>query len=208
MFSTKIYRTSLIAIACLLVGLSSQTPAIAQTSALATVQQFVSQALDVMADKQAPVAQKQQQLRQLIEPRFDFREMSKQSLGPHWRGLSPEQQATFTQTFKAFIENAYLDKIGNYRGQKVNFLKQSSLGEGYQQVFTSIVQQGAQPIPVNYLMEQKDGQWKVYDVTVDNISIIANYRNQFNRIMNEQGYDKLIASLKSKEQQLSQPPGA
>lgn len=173
------------------------------TGPLDTTRQFVDQALHILADKQTPVAQRSAQLRQLLEPNFDFTEMSRSALGYHWKQLSPEQRANFTNTFKSFIESAYSSKINEYSGQKVDFVKQTSLGSGYAQVFTNIVQTGKNPIAVNYLLEQKGGGWKVYDVTVDNISIIANYRNQFNRVINENGFDKLLADLKSKEQQIN-----
>ena len=101
------------------------------------------------------------------------------------------------------MESAYLSKIGEYSGQKVEFIKQSSLGDGYAQVASNILQPSKPSIPVNYLLEQKDGSWKVYDVTVDNISIIQNYQNQFNRVINEDGFDKLLADLKAKQRQLA-----
>jgi phospholipid transport system substrate-binding protein len=187
-------------IAALIAGAGA---ALADRGPLDTTQQFVNEALRVLADKQTPMPQRQKALRELLEPRFDFTEMSRSALGYHWKSLSPDQRAQFTEIFKNFIESAYLSKIGEYSGQRVEFLKQSSMGDGYAQVFTKIVQSGKDPIPVNYLLEQKDGDWKVYDVTVDNISIIANYRNQFNRVINEQGFDKLLSDLKAKQQQLS-----
>jgi phospholipid transport system substrate-binding protein len=174
----------------------------ADNSPLQSTQEFVNQALKIMADKQTPVADRERQLRQVIEPVFDFTEMAREALGPHWRGLKPDQRKDFAEVFKGFMETAYLSKIGDYSGQRVEFVKQSSLGAGYAQVSSNIVQSGRAPIPVNYLLEQTDGSWKVYDVTVDNISIIQNYQNQFNRVINEKGFDKLLADLKAKQQQL------
>jgi phospholipid transport system substrate-binding protein len=174
----------------------------AATSPLQSTQEFVNQALKIIADKQTPVADRASQLRELIEPRFDFTEMARQALGRHWRSLRPDQRQDFADVFKSFMETAYLSRIGDYSGQRVEFVKQSSLGAGYAQVNSNIVQTGKAPIPVNYLLEQTDGNWRVYDVTVDNISIIQNYRNQFNRVINENGFEKLLADLKAKQQQL------
>lgn len=168
-----------------------------------TTRQFVNQALTIMADKQTPVGDRQRQLRELIEPHFDFTEMARQALGPHWRELTPNQRQDFAGVFKGFMESAYLSRIGAYSGQRVEFIRQSSLGDGYAQVFSNIVQANKAPIQVGYLLEQKDGSWKVYDVMVDNISIIENYRNQFNRVINENGFDKLLADLRAKQRQLS-----
>ncbi len=175
----------------------------ADTSPLQSTQEFVSQALTIMANKQTPVVDRARQLRGLIEPRFDFTEMARQTLGPHWHSLTLDQRQDFANVFKGFIESAYLSRIGNYAGQRVEFIKQSSLGAGYAQVDSNILQTGKASIPVNYLLELKDGSWKVYDVTVDNISIIQNYQNQFNRVINENGFDKLLADLKAKQLQLA-----
>jgi len=174
----------------------------AETTPLDSTRDFVNQALQIMADKQTPVAERQRQLRAVIEPHFDFIAMARQSLGPHWRQLRPEQRQDFATTFKGFIESAYLSRVGDYSGQKVEFIKQSSLGLGYAQVHSNIVQAGKPPIAINYLLEQQDDGWKVYDVTVENISIIQNYQNQFNRIINNDGFDKLLTDLKAKRQQL------
>ncbi len=183
------------------------TPARAQTSATAATQEFVNQALGILRDKQKSVVEKRRELKPLIEARFDSAEMSRSTLGYHWRSLTPDQRATFTRLFTDFIEAAYLDKVQDYAGQQVQFGQSRSLGQGYAEVDTNIVQAGKDPIPVNYLLEQTDNGWKVYDVTVDSISIIANYRNQFNRVINEQGFPKLMADLRAKQQQLGSELG-
>jgi phospholipid transport system substrate-binding protein len=134
---------------------------------------------------------------------MDFTEMSRSALGYHWRSLTPEQRSQFSTLFTSFIEDAYLSKIQDYSGQQVQYLKESPLGEGYSRVDTAIVQPGKQSLKVAYMLEQKGGEWLVYDVTVDNISIIANYRNQFNRVINDQGFDKLMADLKAKQRELA-----
>ena len=165
----------------------------------AVVKQTVNQALEVLRDKDTPLAQRQDKLRQIVSSTFDFSEMAKSALGYHWKQISPDQQQEFTNVFIAFIEDSYLSKINDYRGQQVSFLKSTSDGSGDAQVNTDIVGSGKEPIHVNYKLLQKDGTWKIYDVTVDAISIIANYRNQFNRVMNNKGYDTLISDLKSKQ---------
>jgi phospholipid transport system substrate-binding protein len=176
-------------------------PALAQTSAKAVTQDFIDQALRIMRDKQKPVQEKRRELKPLIEMHFDATEMARSSLGYHWRSLTPDQRADFTRVFTDFIEAAYLDKVQDYSGQQVQFGQSRILGEGYAAVDTTIVQAGKDPIPVTYLLEQTGG-WKIYDVAVDNISIIANYRNQFNRVINEQGFPKLMADLRAKQKQL------
>jgi phospholipid transport system substrate-binding protein len=172
-------------------------------SPMSVVQTTVNQALDVLRDKQTPLAQRQEKLRQIVANTFDFTEMAKSALGYHWKQLTPEQQQEFTNVFISFIEDSYLSKINDYHDQQVQFLKVVNLGPDETQVNSDIVQQGKDPIHVNYRLMKRDGTWKIYDVTVDAISIIANYRNQFNRVMNNQGYDALIKDLKSKQAALA-----
>jgi phospholipid transport system substrate-binding protein len=202
---SRLVRASLV-IALLMVGWSRPSIASADDdSAMATTQSMVNQALKILAGKATPQATRAAELRDLIGPKFDFTEMSRSAVGYHWKTLTPAQQADFTQTFTGFIEAAYSSKIGDYSGQQVNFIKQTPMGDGYAQVFSVIVQpDGKASVPVNYLLGQKGGNWKIYDVTVDGISIIANYRTQFNRVINADGFDKLLADLKAKQQQLNQ----
>jgi phospholipid transport system substrate-binding protein len=171
---------------------------------MSVVKTTVNQALGVLGDKSTPLAQRQDKLRQIVAQTFDFKEMAKSALGYHWKELTPAQQQEFTNAFVAFIEDSYLSKINDYRGQQVNFLKVTNDGPQYAQVNTDIVQpNGKDAIHVNYRLLKEDGTWKIYDVTVDAISIIANYRNQFNRVMNSKGYDTLIKDLKAKQAALA-----
>jgi phospholipid transport system substrate-binding protein len=170
---------------------------------MSVVKGTVDQALDVLRDKNTPLAQRQDKLRQIVAATFDFTEMAKSALGYHWKAITPAQQQEFTTAFVAFIEDSYLSKINDYSGQQVNFLRASNEGAQYAQVNTDIVQPKGDAIHVNYRLLQENGTWKIYDVTVDAISIIANYRNQFNRVMNNKGYDTLIADLKSKQAALA-----
>jgi phospholipid transport system substrate-binding protein len=173
-----------------------------------TVNQVVNKTLPVLRDKRTPLPQRRRRLRGLLEQHFDFPDMARIALGYHWREISPTKRAQFTQLFTAFIENAYLSKIQDYAGQDVAVLGENSEGQGYARVRSEITQPGKQPIKVDYLLRDFDGDWKIYDVTVDAISIVANYRNQFNRVINDQGFDKLMADMKVKQQQLQASMGS
>lgn len=199
---------AMIAAAALILLAALPSPASAQSGAKTATRDMVDKALNILADKSTSVAQRRHELRAVIEPRFDFTEMSRSALGFHWRSLTPTQRADFTDVFKNFIEDAYLSKIQDYSGQKVRYGSARSLGNGYAEVGTEIVQAGKNPVPVKYLLDNKSGSWKVYDVTVDNISIVANYRTQFNRVINERGFDQLMADLRAKQRQLAQSLGA
>ena len=171
---------------------------------MSVVKTTVNQALDVLRDAQTPLAQRQDKLRQIVSATFDFTAMAKSALGYHWKQITSDQQQEFTKAFVAFIEDSYLSKVNDYRGQQVAFLRMTTDGPQYAQVNTDIVQPGdKEPIHLNYSLVQEGSTWKIYDVTVDAISIIANYRNQFNRVMNNQGYATLISDLKNKQAALA-----
>jgi phospholipid transport system substrate-binding protein len=188
-----------IATAC---GLAA--PAHALSTPMTVVQTTVNQALDILRDHSTPLAQRQEKLREIVSASFDFREMSRSAMGYHWRSLAPEQRKEFTHVFTTFIEDSYLAKVSDYSNQHVDYLSwRNNGGPEYAQVKTNIVQTGKPPINFNFLLLDRGKGWKIYDVTVDAISIIANYRNQFNRVMNNKGYAVLIGDLESKQAALA-----
>jgi phospholipid transport system substrate-binding protein len=194
---------ALAAVAMAMTLASPFTPRAWADDPMSVVQNTVNQSLSVLRDRSIPLQSRQDKLRQIVSGTFDFTEMARSALGYHWKQISPAQQQEFTQTFVAFIQDSYLSKINDYRGQQVQFLGARNDGAEYNQVNTDIVQDGKDPVHVNYRLLQKNGNWKIYDVNIDSISIIANYRNQFNRVMNNKGYDTLINDLKSKQAALA-----
>jgi len=179
---------------------------------MASVKSVIDQAIVVFKDKQIPPSDREQKLRALAENRMDFAEMARSAIGYHWKDFTPEQKAEFVPLFTAFIEDAYLSRIETYSVEKVDQQIQSSLiqfnrettdGPDYATVFSTVVLKDRNnPIQVNYLMRRHDNDWKIYDITLDAISVIANYRNQFNRVLNNGGYDKLVSILREKQQAL------
>jgi phospholipid transport system substrate-binding protein len=174
------------------------------------VQTTVGQVLDTLQTHGMPQTERQRRVIEIVADRFDFSEMARSSLGYNWKALAPAQQQQFVPLFTAFMEDAYLNKLNGYSGQQVQFTGQSATGDGTAEV-KSVVQptdQSQQPIHINYLLRQVDGQWKVYDVAVDDISITANYRNQFNRVIASQGFDALLSTMREKQQALHDSIGA
>jgi phospholipid transport system substrate-binding protein len=192
------------------VGLKAQGAAIAAGDPLATVRTSVDQALQVLQDKSMARAQRQRKVIDLVADRFDFTGMARSSLGYNWSKLTPEQQRQFVPLFTSFMEDAYLDKLSGYSGQKVEFTGQSMQGGGYAEVRTTVApsESGRAPIRINYEMKRTGDDWKVYDVTIDDISITANYRNQFNRVINERGFPALVSAMRRKQQELRSSIGA
>lgn len=169
------------------------------------VKNTVKQVLDVLNDHQTPTNMRRHKLVQLVADHFDFASMARSTLGSNWRKLTPDQRQRCVPLFTAFMEGAYLNKLESYSGQKIEFLNETFDGPGYSQVRTRVIppNDGQQPIRLDYRLQQTDGDWRVYDVIVDGISITANYRNQFSRVINNEGFDALMNKMRSKQQELT-----
>jgi len=180
----------------------------------AELKDAIAEAVALFKDQSMPLPERREKLRDLAQRRFDFAAMSRSVLGYHWRDLNPDQRKQFIALFSGFIQDAYLSKLHDYTVQKVQqqvqtlniqYVRETFDGPDYAQVNTTVQLQGQKdPIQVNYLMHLDGGHWRVYDVTIDAISLIANYRNQFNRVINNSGYDQLVSDLRAKQQQLHQ----
>jgi phospholipid transport system substrate-binding protein len=175
---------------------------------MAQVRSGVSDVMAVFKVPEMPLKDRREKLRELGTKYFDFNSMARSIMGYHWRELSPAQRDEFVAVFTRFIEDAYLSKLQDYSVKKVadelpsvkiEFTREIFDGPDYAQVYSTVtLKEQKDPIDLNYLMHLADGKWKVYDVTVDAISVIANYRNQINRVMNDGGYDNVVADLRAK----------
>lgn len=180
---------------------------------MASVKGTIDQAVAVFKDKSIPTADREQKLRAIAEQRFDFERMARAAVGYHWRDFTPDQRKEFVPLFTKFIEDVYLSRIESYSVEKVQQEIQSSAiqfsrermdSADEAEVFSNVTLQNRdKPVQVNYLLEHSAGGWKIYDISVDSISVIANYRNQFNRVLNDGGYDKLVSIIRQKQQALS-----
>lgn len=173
----------------------------------------VEQVIALFKDRQMQLAERRRKLREIAEQNFDFTDMARSALGYHWRTLSTRQRQAFVPLFTEFIEDAYLSKLQESTvreieqklpGVSVQYVGETFTGPDYAEVDTTLrIEKGRSPVEVNYSLRREAGGWKIYDVTLDSISVISNYRNQFNRIINNQGFDTLMADLQRKRQQLS-----
>ena len=179
---------------------------------LARVRTGVADVIAVFRDPAMPLAERRQKLNALADKYFDFEAMARSVMGYHWRNLTAAQRAEFTPLFAEFIKDAYLAKMQDYVVKKVqaelpavrfNYTREAFDGADYATVYCNIfLPEQKDPIPINYLMHRVNGEWRVYDLTVASIDVIANYRNQFNHAMNADGFDKLIATVREKRQAL------
>jgi phospholipid transport system substrate-binding protein len=165
---------------------------------------IINQILEVLRNptyKNSP-KQMRERLRAIVEGHLDLPGMARSALGTHWRSLSAADREQFVTLFTRLMEDTYIGKAASYSGETVQFIRAFNDGPEYAQVDTKIIQAGRDPISVNYRLQLEDGDWKVYDVLVDNISLTSNYRTQFNRVINRDGYPKLVEMMKNKIQQL------
>ena len=141
--------------------------------------------------------ERREKLKEVIHQRFDFTEMAKRSLGAEWRRRSPEEQMEFVELFTDLLKRAYLEQIESYSGEKIQYLKDLE-GDNYADVATKIVDNKGQEYSVNYRLHNRNGDWKVYDVVIEDISLVNNYRSQFNRVLAKGSYEDLVNTMKGK----------
>jgi phospholipid transport system substrate-binding protein len=137
------------------------------------------------------------QLRKTVEPIFDFREMAKRSLGPHWRDLTSEERQAFVPLFRNFLGQVYLDRITSHDVEKVLFSRET-LDKDYAEVDTKVIAGNGDQVPIVYLLKRVDGDWKVYDLIIDNVSIVNNYRAQFDRVIFHSSYKELVKRIRQR----------
>lgn len=137
------------------------------------------------------------QLRPIVYPLFDFREMAMRSLGSHWKTIDAPQQKEFIAVFTKLLERTYADEIALYNGQQVVYRGEKYDGD-YVEVDTQLVGRDKQRYSVVYRLHKVEGKWRVYDVVVENISLVRNYREQFNRALSKDSFATVLSNMKEK----------
>jgi len=163
--------------------------------------QVIDKALEVLNNPAyAGPAQKKKRhglVKDLVDRHFDYREMAKRSLGPTWRKLNQTQRNEFVQLFAELLESSYSDKIDRYaKHVKVDYTGESLDGE-FAEVRTVVVRPNDR-IPLTYRLYNESGTWKVYDVVIEGVSLVSNYRAQFAKVIHESSYAELVKRLRTK----------
>ena len=165
------------------------------------VRTAVDKAIQILKDPKLQSQDKKREridrLREALNPIFDYEEMAKRALGTHWRRRTPVEQEEFVKLFRDFLERIYSDKIDLYGGEKVRFGREL-IDKDFAQVESTIIKPKGEELAVIYKLRQLNGQWKVYDAVVENISIVNNYRSQFDRIISSSSYEELVKRLQEK----------
>lgn len=153
---------------------------------------------------EAKTAQRRTMIRAIASEIFDFTEISQRSLGRHWPGRTPAERAEFVRLFGDLLEHSYITKIEGYAGETIQYAGEIIDGD-LAIVRTRIVTRQGTEIPVDYRMFRTGDRWRAYDVGIEGVSLVANYRSQFNAIIQRTGYPDLVAKLRAKQDERPGP---
>ena len=168
---------------------------------LGAVQTNVNKVLEVLRDPklkgESAKRIKKEKLEAIYEQMFDEVELSMRTMGGNWNKLNPAQQKEFIQLYRQILEKAYIDKILSYTNEKIVFSKENMLSNNQAEVQTKVIT-SSKEIPISYKVILKGGTWEVYDVVIENVSLVQNYRSQFNSILAKNTPDQLLEILREK----------
>jgi phospholipid transport system substrate-binding protein len=160
------------------------------------IEETIQRVVTIISDPTRSETERRDLLREALLPRFDFVEMAKRALGKHWSNASGRQQE-FVAAFAEFLGNSYIGKVVAHKDEKIVIVREWT-DKGEAQVDTHVLPRKGERFSVNYRLHQVEGEWKIYDVVVEQISLVSNYRSQFNRILTSGSLDDLMKLLKEK----------
>jgi phospholipid transport system substrate-binding protein len=167
----------------------------------------IDEVLRIVRDKElkqpAKADERRRRLEQVVGDRFDYQEMSRRALGAPWNTLSDQEKQEFVALFQTLLTNSYADKVEAYSGEGVQYLNERT-EKDYAEVRTKVLS-GKTEIPLDYRLINKTNEWRVYDVVVDGVSLVNNYRGQFTKILRASSYTDLVDQLRKKSDKLKSP---
>ena len=162
-----------------------------------TVDQVIKILTDPTLKGEKKVQERRAKIRQVVLQRFGFTEMSKRALGRYWNERNPEERTEFVRLFTDLLERAYIDRVDGYTGEQVVYLGESVDGD-YSEVRSKIVTKRNQEIPITYRLQKASTNWEIYDVIVEGVSLVNNYRTQFSKIIRTSSYQELVKKMQVK----------
>jgi phospholipid transport system substrate-binding protein len=176
---------------------------------LEMVRSSVEKVVAVLKDSKLKSPEKKKEridrLKEIINPIFDYDEMARRALGAHWRRRTPAEQEEYLTLFRLFIEKVYADKVDLYEGERIVVGRETIDGD-YAEVESKVINARGEESPVIFRLRRADAKWRVYDAVVENISVVQNYRSQFDRVISKSSYDELRKLLKDKSAQIDPIP--
>lgn len=162
----------------------------------ATVDEVIRILDDPKLKEPAKLLPRRRMLEEVVSTRFDYAEMSKRALAAHWTPLSPAERTEFVELFKSFLSDRYAEKIEGYAGEQVHYLSERIEGN-YAEVRTKLRSSKVE-IPMDYRLYLKEDRWHAYDIVVDGVSLVKNYRSQFEKIIRADSYGELVRRLRER----------
>jgi phospholipid transport system substrate-binding protein len=166
------------------------------------LKQSVEKIQTILADPslkgEAKSAIRRQKLKEAVNERFAFDEMAKRSLGAQWQKRTPAEQQEFVRLFTDLLEGAYLSKVEEYSGEKIQFVNERQ-EKDFAEVNTKLINRKGEDFALDYRLLNMNGEWKVTDVIIENISLVNNYRSQFNRVLAKSSFEELVQAMKQKK---------
>jgi phospholipid transport system substrate-binding protein len=190
-------------VAVLLWTVWSAAPVLAGGAATEAIKGTINEVIRILSDQGLKKPERAQERRKVLEKvvgdRFNYEEMAKRTLAAQWQKLEEKERAEFVHLFMKLLTNSYADKVEGYSGEQIHYLNERLEGD-YAEVRTKAIS-GKAEIPLDYRLLNKGGEWRVYDVVVDGVSLVSNYRGQFAKIIRTSGYDDLVKQLREKSDQ-------
>jgi phospholipid transport system substrate-binding protein len=144
---------------------------------------------------------RRQQIRSIADEIFDWEETGRRALARHWQGRSPQERQEFATLFASLVERSYVGKIEQYSGERVVYAGETVEGD-QATVRTKLITKSNTEIPVDYRLQKEGDRWRAYDVVIEGVSLVSNYRTQFNRIIQQSGYGELMNKLRAKQEEV------
>lgn len=179
--------------------------AVDPSSPIGVVTDTVERVLAVLRNGDLSEATRKRQVRAIVGENFDFAAMANRVLATNWRKATRQQRARFTSLFRELLTNTYWRKISGYTNERVEYQTQRMRSDTLATVNT-VVQTDTVAIPVDYKLYYKNGRWMAYDVVIEQVSLVRNYRSSFQDIVHESGIDGLISQLQTKVAESSNEP--
>ncbi|MDA8428060.1 MAG: ABC transporter substrate-binding protein [Geobacteraceae bacterium] len=186
--------------------LATNVLAAAGNGVINDVKKAVDEVVKIVSDKNLKKNdhKRRQELKKTISTIFDYNEMAKRSLGRHWNQRSAAEKKQFVELFASLLENSYASKIESYNNEKIVYLKEIRDSD-HAEVRSKVITAKRDEFTLDYRMINENGKWMVYDVVIEGVSLVSNYRTQFNKIITSHGYPELVKKLQTKTNELKAP---
>jgi len=178
--------------------------AFAVDKATDSVRMSVESIIGILKDAGLDQSAKREKIRAAIAERFDFRAMSQRTLATNWRKASKEEQQQFVELFTKLIQNTYIGRVEAYTNEEVRYPDEKVTGN--RAVVDTLIVTSSKEIPVTYKLYLKDNRWLVYDVYIEGVSLISNYRNSYHEIVKRDGFAGLLSQMEEKVKELARQP--